>query len=410
MAVEKGKDCIEIISRALECIQQRKPKAALKLLATVKKDGRRLEEFVQATLEKIEPAEQHYIKKERVLLEEIGELGQREAEKREALRVTEVRSDLQIAELEKQQKENERKVEEAENDLQSAQERLTDSEHRLEIARTKRDRNKSVGGKIGRYGGAFYGALMGVMFGPLGMIAGALVGCAAGAAMGEAIGRAVSDVDKAKADLDRATRHRSRCRSKLFDSKNQVEKCIQTCDREKSSLRDKISTLNREINRLKQERERCHGEVGRIKELIVFLKEASMFWGEFGIAVNSGIDRTDLLQKLIDRAKGKDRSFSRRFFRARGTQTAVSTFIEAWDNVEKIVCEGNLPYLYCTDEDNYLADHTTTDGIRETLELRRVNATNTGAKWSKRYCSLLCITTCGVLSLLLICYYVKRKK
>ena len=113
---------------------------------------------MQATLKKIEPAEQHYINKERVLLEEIGELGQREAEKREVLRATEVRSDLQIAELEKQQKENERKVEEAENDLQSAQERLNDSEHHLEIARTKRDRNKSVGGKIGRYGGAFYGS------------------------------------------------------------------------------------------------------------------------------------------------------------------------------------------------------------------------------------------------------------
>ena len=389
MAVEKGKDCIETISRALECIQQRKPKAASKLLARVKKDGKRLEEFVQATLEKIEPAEQHYIKKERVLFEEIRELGQSEAEKKEELDTVAVRWDLRIGQLKEEQKANERKVKQAEDDLQSARERLNDAEQRLEIARTKRDRNKSVGGKLGRTGGALGGAAMGVMFGPLGMVVGALVGRAAGGAVGNAIAEAVSDVDEATAALDQAKERSSKCRSKLYESKDEVAKFIQECNREVSSLRNKISTLNEEINRLKQERERCHKEVGSIKELILFLKEASMFWREFEIAVNSGTGRTDLLQKLIDKAIGKDRPFLVRFFRSRGTQTAVSSFIEAWNEVENSVCEGNLPYIYCRDEDNYLTDQTTVQSIRATLEQRRVNATNTNAKCCKCFCTLL---------------------
>ena len=316
-------------------------------------------------------------------------LGQSEAEKKEELDTVAVRWDLRIGQLKEEQKVNERKVKRAEDDLQSARERLNDAEQRLEIARTKRDRNKSVGGKLGRTGGALGGAAMGVMFGPLGMVVGALVGRAAGGAVGNAIAEAVSDVDEATAALDQAKERSSKCRSKLYESKDEVAKFIQECNREVSSLRNKISTLNEEINRLKQERERCHKDVGSITELILFLKEASMFWREFEIAVNSGTGRTDLLQKLIDKAIGKDRPFLVRFFRSRGTQTAVSSFIEAWNEVENSVCEGNLPYIYCRDEDNYLADQTTVQSIRATLEQRRVNATNTNAKCCKCFCTLL---------------------
>ena len=386
MAVAKGEDCFSIISRALQCIQQRKPKAASKYLARVKKDGAKLKEFSQAILNKLESAEQHHIEREEELMENVGELAESVEKKKNELKATQKRSDLRIRQLEEDREENERKLKIAESELQKAQKQVNDAQRLLEAAEKEREKNKGFSAGAGVGSGVAAGVAVGAIAGPLGAVIGGVAGAFVGAATGIAIGDAISGVEKAEANLKQAKECSGMRSCKLRDCKTAVQECIQERDREISRLSNKISTLEKEIGLLDQERTRCHDEVGTIRELIVFLKKASVFWSEFEIAVNSGTGRTDLLQTLMDRATAKDQSYLRRFFRSLGLQTSVSSFIEAWNEVENIVRDGNLPYLHFTDDDDLLDKQISVPSIRARLERREANRDKAGTDaWCTKY-------------------------
>lgn len=406
MAVAKGEDCFSIISRALQCIQQGKPKAASKYLARVKKDGAKLEEFSQAILNKLESAEQHHVERDKELMENVGELAESVEKKKNELKATQRRSDLRIRQLKEDREENERKLKIAESELQGAQERANAAQRRLKTAEKEREKYKGFGADVGARVGAVAGVLLAgaIASGPFGVFIGVFVGAVAGKATGMAIGDAISGVNEAEANLKRANECSGMLRSKLRNCENTVQECIQERDREISRLSNKICTLEEEIGLLDQERTRCHDEVGTIRELIVFLKKASVFWSEFEIAVNSGTERTDLLQTLMDTATAQNQSYLCHFFRSPGLRTSVSSFIEAWNEVESIICDGKLSYLHFTDDDDLLDHQISAQSIRARLEQRKANRDKAGTDaWCTKYkcfCTLFFIFIFFILPLM----------
>ncbi len=348
LAIEKGggKDCVETISKALQCIGSGKVEDAAKLLGTVRNNGSRIEALVQETLQQLEPLELDHIAKMEDIMRKIGQLGRDEEELQTKINTTKSYAETKIAQLKQEQLRNEQKASEARDDLRRAEQRTSEAEDYLAKARRDRKKSRDTGGGIGGAGGAVLGGVVGFLVGgPVGAVAGAAVGGAGGAVGGTAIGEAESYVGKARDNLNRAQQHKNRCESALSNTRCELEKCIRERDREVSNLSDRMRSLNGEVNQLQQERQKHHEEAQRIRELIVFMKEAKHFWGEFGIAVNGGTGRTDLLQKLIDKAKTKQNpEFSARIMNSKGTKKTIASFMDAWEEVEHLVRNGRVTY------------------------------------------------------------------
>ena len=345
LAIQKGgKDCIETISKALECIECGKVEDASNLLVAVKSDGSKLETLVQETLKQLERLELDQIAKEKDINYKIGQLVQKEEELKVKIDATKSSSETRIAQLKQEQWRFEYKVKEANVDLQRAQQRTDEAEEYLAKARRDRRKSSNTGGGIGGAAGGILGGVIGFFVGgPPGAIAGAALGSVSGSVGGKAIAEAESYVGAASANLNQARQHKSRCESYLSSSIYEVTKCIQERDREISTLSNQIRPLESEISKLKQEREKHHEEVRRIREFIVFMKEAQNFWGEFGIAVNSGTGRADLLQNLIDKAKkNQNPEFTARVIKSRASKRTIASFIDAWDEVEHMVHEDRV--------------------------------------------------------------------
>ena len=345
LAIQKGggKDCIETISKALKCIGCGKIEDASKLLGTVKSHGSKLEALVQETLQQLEPLELEHIAKVEELMREIGQLGRNEEELQTKVNTTKSYAETKIALLKEEQRRNEQKVRDARDDLQRAEQRKNEAENCLDKAKRESETGKGIGGGIGGGLGAMVGGLLGFFVGgPVGVVAGAAIGGTGGAVSGVALGEIEKNVIAARGYLNQTQQHKSRCESAVSDTQNELERCIRERDHEVSTLSDKMTSLNGEISQLQQERQKHHEEAGRIRELIVFMKEAKHFWGEFGIAVNGGTGRTDLLQNLVDKAKNPE--LSGRIIKSKAAKKTVASFMDAWEEVEDKVREGRVMY------------------------------------------------------------------
>lgn len=306
--VEKGKHCIAVVANVLEKMEQGQLQEASQELDTVKNDGIDLTKEAEVLVKRLEPVESHYKCREEEIMRKIGELGRKEEELNGRIRSTEATLDGRKRQL---QAHNDH-LSNARSRLQSARENRRRAERRADEARVK---------------GGFFGAAVGLLVGgPVGLV----VGAAGGTGVGHLI----------EADHERdAEREVSRCERECRSAENSVRGSENAI----SSIRTEIASLRSQVDSLQQSRDACHRDRDEIKGAIVFLKQAAHFWSDFTIAAQEGTDRTDLLRKLVDKARQKE---DLGILKCRGSQTIANSFIEAWECIGEMVKEGSSNHVF----------------------------------------------------------------
>ena len=306
--VKKGRDCVAAVSTALQNIQQGKPEAASKQLVSLKKDGNELTEQTQNLVKRFEPVELYYRKEEEEIMRKIGEFGRREKE----LQGRKMNVEATLA--------SKRSIlQDRRNQLEQARSNLRSAENKLE--REKREKEKAT------TAGAFFGGILGFMVGgPVG----AAVGATAGGVGTSAVCQ--GDVDSARSQVGRRESDCQAAQSSLTQSENEVQ-----------AIQGEINSLGPQIRELEQKRLESHKKMDEVKKVIVFLKEAAQFWELVTDASKHGVSRTDLLKKVVDKAKEKE---DLSILTHGGTQRVAGTFIEAWECVEATIDEGAATYTF----------------------------------------------------------------
>ena len=103
-----------------------------------------------------------------------------------------------------------------------------------------------------------------------------------------------------------------------------------------------ISKQNESLQRTIQEQEQKCKEYQDYKKqtqnVIAFLQESRNFWGKFADGLEQRSDKTEQLYHLIQMAEEKK---ERSFFKRRGSQTKVMSFIDAWERLREDVHSGS---------------------------------------------------------------------
>ena len=103
-----------------------------------------------------------------------------------------------------------------------------------------------------------------------------------------------------------------------------------------------ISKQNESLQRTIQEQEQKCKEYEDYKKqthnAIAFLQESRNFWGKFADGLELRSDKTEQLYRLIQMAEEKK---ERGFFKRRGSQTKVMSFVDAWERLREDVQSGS---------------------------------------------------------------------
>ena len=306
--VDNAAKCVDAANNAHELIQQGRLEEASQLLRNVKADGEALEEQSQTLVKRLEPVEKHYKEKEEQIKRKIGDLGRQEEE----LKRTKGNYEAELTSKRALLNDCNRQFQDAKNDLDRAKRRKREEE-----------KHRNSGTTIGALVGGFLGFAVG---GPAGAVFGAAVG-------GTGTNRVMQgDVDSAERAV---RRHQEDC-----DASN---RSLRECEAKVSNVQGNIGRLEAEIRQQEQRRLSCHEEADEVKQVLAFMMEATYFWQLFTDAARHGASRTDLLQKVMNKAKlieGLDIS------KCKGIQTTVMSFAKAWACIKNMIMEGGSRYVF----------------------------------------------------------------
>ncbi len=308
----KGKDCIAHVNNALaEISAGHVDKAALQL-ATLKEDGADLEAEAQALAARLEKVDEYYRQQGEDIQRRIGDYGRREEE------------------LQRQKSSVESNLSGQRSVLQSNQSRLADAESALRSAEGRR-RDKEREADNLRNTAMVTGAFVGIFTFGIGALAGAATGAAAGAALGALI-------NELREEEKKAERHLERCRSDRSNAQSSVE----ASERQIHTIQSEIASISVQIEEMKQQLLRYHRDAGEVKEAIAFVRESIEFWQLFKEASAHGVNRTELLHKIVEKAR---ETSNLQILRNSASQRVTATFMESWESMESMAEEGGTKNL-----------------------------------------------------------------
>ena len=102
--------------------------------------------------------------------------------------------------------------------------------------------------------------------------------------------------------------------------------------------------LCRDLQDLERQRMQYNSEAEKMKEVVVFLRQASQFWKEFQNISMEGSNRTAVIQRIIRKAKEKHNYL--RCLESAGTKKKVMTLFEAWKLIEIKCAEGSAQFTF----------------------------------------------------------------
>ncbi len=302
----KGKDCIAHVNNTGHA-----DKASLQL-ATLKEDGADLEAEAQALAGRLEKVEEYHRQQGEDIQQKIGDYGHREEE------------------LQRQKSSVESKLSGQRSVLQSNQSRLAEAQSALRSAEQWR-RNKEREADNLQYSAMVIGAVVGIFTFGIGTLAGAATCAAAGAALG-------SLINELREEEKKAERHLECCRSDRSNAQSSVE----ASERQIHTIQSEIASISVQIEEMKQQRLRYHRDAGEVKEAIVFVRESIEFWQLFKEASAHGVNRTELLHRIVEKAR---ETSNLQILRNSASQRVTATFMEAWESMESMAAEGGTKNL-----------------------------------------------------------------
>lgn len=293
--------------RAHDELQSGQLAKASKSLSSIKIDGTRLAKEAEELIIRIQAVETHYIRKEQAISRRVGELQAKEQ------RLSKIKERI-MTQLERKSLE----LRSQRSTLKSA-ERDLDTAKREEVkAEKKKNEMVAVSVATGAAGLLFSIATLGIGL-PVAVVATTACACVA--------------LDYAD-QQERAERAIRVTRQAICET----ECAIASCKGQISQIRSEIYDLTQQIEEEEQEAIRYHEERGEIRTLIAFVKEALVYWNEFADATNYANTRAELIEQLTKKAQEK-RFFG--FFNRRAAKRQAMSFLEAWEDVQKIAKDGS---------------------------------------------------------------------
>lgn len=302
--IAKGQECIEAAQSAFNFITtQSDAEVADKHLSTLQDSGRFLQEFAEESKDKL------LIKEEQLN----NELVTLESQKF-SYESTISRLNYEKNRAQERLSSQRRKLTEAENELYRAKESLSNAEFELKQARIEETQTMMKTAIVG-------GVLGLVTFGVGAVGVSSAVGGLIGAKIAELEGKvkqAESNIQYRKLDIERT-----------HNEIRSISSSLKSIECEISNHRSWIS------NNERQKRD-IHDKITSVVNSIAFQKEAANFWKMFTEAAERATERTERLQKIVDKAAKKENF---RILRSDGTITIAETFVEAWKEVTIKECQ-----------------------------------------------------------------------
>ena len=302
--VKKGKDCVAVAKNVLDDIGSGREEMALKKLSALKDDSNFLADRAKQLDERLEAVGKQYQDEDKELLRQIGSLNGQESQ----LNKQKIAEEGQLAAQQNVLYDNQNRHSSAENSLRNAEYRRRKAE--------EAERNRQI-----RY--AASGALLGLFTSGIGLMFGAAI-------IGVGAATIVNSHKKEERDAQDVV---NRCRNELADA----DSAINESQRRISNIESQIRSLTQQIEYRKQQRLQLHKKAGEIKAMVVLVKKSVEFWLLFKQISERGVDRTELLQKIVTRAIEKG---DYKALQSQPGHRIASTFIEAWEEMETIAEQG----------------------------------------------------------------------
>ena len=303
----RGRDCVALARDAKDDIEGGRKEMALNKLSSLQRDGRFLADEAKQLAEKLEEVDKDYQEKDAEILREIGDLSRRENE----LKSQKIGEESQLAA-------HQRVLQDNQNRLSSEENRLRDAERKLRNAKEE-EKKIQIGSTVG-------GALLGLFTGGIGF--------AIGAAAGAGIGAIINDCRREERDAQDAVNRRR-------NDVDSAQSAVSASRSRISNTESQIRSLTTQIEHMKQKRLQSHKKADEVRALIVFVKKSIKFWSQFEQIAEDGVNRTDLLQKIVTMA---DEEEDYRAIQSNSSQRVANTFIEAWENIA-MKCSDGLNHL-----------------------------------------------------------------
>ena len=317
--------CIEAVRRAGAIYNQGDAEAACRQLAALNSEGLYLQQLSEERKENL-AANLEQLKEEENRLE-----------------ATKNKLDCSIHEQENKRAQAERELQqknrskaETESKLARARQRLVDAHKELERAKAKEKillAGSITAGVVGVTASIIIGA---VTMGVGAPIAGAVVftGGSAGAAgiaaiaalitkLNDLVGEAERDIESKEKDIEHVKADISKINSTIRHIGMQIWTCRQQIASNKKSM------------------QQIHQKITDLKHSIVFEMSAIEFWGFFQISAVRASEKTERLQRIVNRATERR---DIKILRSNGTITKAENFVDAWEEVA--MKQGQVVYYH----------------------------------------------------------------
>ncbi len=96
--------------------------------------------------------------------------------------------------------------------------------------------------------------------------------------------------------------HLERCRSDCSNAQSSID----ASERQLHTIQSEIASISVQIEEMKQQRLRYHSDAGAVKEAIAFVRKSLEFWQLFKPASAHGVNRTELLHRIVEKARETD--------------------------------------------------------------------------------------------------------
>ena len=312
--LRRGKWAVASAFRAHDELQSGRLAKASKSLSSVRKDGTKLAKEAEELTTRIQAVETHYITKERTISRKVGELQAEEQRLRQRKGIIK------------------RQLEQKRSELSSQRSTLESAER--DLATAKREQEEAKKNKEGMIAASVVTGVAGLLF----SVATFGIGTPVAVAATAACAYVASDFADKQA---RAERDIQQSRQAICDT----ECAIESGKGQISQIKSEIHSLTQQIEEEEQEAARYHEERGEIRRLIAFVKEAQVYWNEFADATKHGTKRAELVEQLTKKAQEK-RFFG--FFARRAGKRQAMSFLEAWEDVQRMA-EGGSEHLFQMD-------------------------------------------------------------
>ena len=305
--VRRGEQAVGSALRAHTEIQKGELAKASNTLLDVKMDGIKLAKEAEELMNRIQAVENHYIQREQALARKVGQLLEEKQR------------------LSKQKMEIEAELSHKRSELRRQRQSLDNAEENLSSAKKKQE--EAEGNKNAMIVASVATGVGGLVFSiaTLGLgtpiAAAAVVGCAISA----------SNYADQQKQAEREIQHFSHV---IRVTEHEIE----SCSKRISQITSTTDSLTQQIKEQQQKATCYHEEQGEMRKLIVFVKEAQVYWNEFADATKHGAGRADLIQKLTKRAQEK-RWFG--FLARQSGKRQAMNFLEAWEEVKTKLQSGS---------------------------------------------------------------------